>query len=240
MPTSPDNDSSDDDSLWLRTRPSLLGRARDTPPGAGRDAAWRELIENYRRPITVCLRRRVSRHPDADVIVAEFFSYLYSEGVLERVDLAKGRFRAFLQGVMRNYVLSKIRQYRGLGGGDELEALLVVDPPAGAEVEEERTWARSLLDRAVEQLGVTRPRDQKLLLKVYGIHPHAPQDTARVAADAGLSVQAVHKAVSRARLALRRLLEAQIAQLVDGSADYEREKRALIGRLLEAQPDLLG
>ena len=228
------------DSLWRTTRVSVLERARGPGVGQGRDAAWQQLIADYRRPIRVCLERRVRRHPDRDAIVDEFFTYLFTADVLSKLDPARGRFRAFLQEVMRRYVLGKVREYERRGDDAGLERLLEVDPPSGTEVEEERTWARSILDRAVAELLTQRGRDGRMLLQYYGIHPYTPRNSATLADENGLSVEAVHKALSRARKQLQQLLEAQVAQLVDGTEDYESEKAALIGRLLEAQPGLLG
>jgi len=230
-----------DDSLWGEsTQPSLIRRAGTSRPGASRDAAWRELVERYRRPITVCVRRHVGRHPDADSLVAEFFAYLFTENVLDRLDAEKGRFRAFMQGVVRNFVRARQRREARAGGSDHAFDLLAVDLPPDAEIEEERTWARALLDEATRELVDLRPRDGRMLLQHYGLGQGAPRDVAMLASENDLTPNAVHQALHRARATLKDSLQRRIRDLVGSQSDYETEKRALVGRLLEARPDLLG
>lgn len=222
------------------TRWSLVCRASAPEPDGTREDAWRDLIERYRAPVRSSVRRRAYGHADADEIADDFFAYLFERDVLPRVDADAGKFRCFMQGVIRNYVRSALRMRRpqGVADLDDLDLGAPEETPA-LEAQEERDWAMGVLSQVTGGLLVASPRDGELLLRSYGVPPYPLTDRETLCAETGLSRNALYQAVHRGKARLRTLLEDEIRSMVVERGDHEEEVGLLIERLLETYPELV-
>jgi len=214
--------------------------------GRGEDIhqAWRLLIERYREPVRRSVRRHMGNHPDADQVAEDFFAYLFEQGVLPRADPKMGRFRCFIQGVVRNYVRVLQRQGRRQMRERSAESMeeFLESPASGAvrfEQEEQADWARAVLENALAALRRRSPRDGLLLLQAYGIPPHARVSRAELGQEHELSPGALNVALHRARRELRVLLVAEIRRTVVSEEDFSEEQRLVYEHLLSAWPGLV-
>src|SRR5262249_42610948 len=186
----------------LETSPSLLERLR-----SGTDAdAWRRLVDVY-TPLLHCWLRRCSVQPtDADDIVQEVLGTLVRELPAFRYDPERGSFRAWLRTIFahRLQAFFRARQARpqpagGSEGGHMLEQL--ADPHSDLS----RLWDQEHDPHVARRLLAAIQPDfepttwlafQRTTLE--GIQP------AVVAAELGVTVNAVFIAKSRVLRRLRR------------------------------------
>lgn len=218
---------------------SLVLHAAGAEPGAEANECWRRLIERYRQPVRQAVRRRLRGHPQSDDFADDFFAYVFEEGLLGKADRDRGRFRCFMQGVLRRYVLQELRrraERRSVPLGD-LDVAAEDEP--SLEREEEAEWAAHVLQRAIEALLTRSPRDGELLLRAHGVPPFPQADVEALCSEFGLTRNAMHQAHHRARRTLRELVLAEIQSTVSSRADYEAERDVVVARLMEAAPDVL-
>lgn len=219
------------------TRWTIVRRVTD-----GSDVAWRELIERYREPIAGGVRRQLlrlapsMRPPDADEIVDDFFGWAFERGVIRRADTSQGRFRCFMQGVIKNYVFQALRA-RGTPAAELTETM---DESYGdkAGVQEEREWAESTLSRVIESMAREHPRDTELLLDAYGLGPRPIADRAELARRVDLTPNALDQVLFRARQRMRAFIECEIRDTVTGALGFSEEYETVVERLLEAHPQM--
>jgi DNA-directed RNA polymerase specialized sigma24 family protein len=228
--------------LWgPATNWSLIERARGRDGIDARVEAWRALVDRYTHPISVGLRRRLPSHLVEDG-ASTFLSYLFEKGLLERLDPERGRFRAFVQGVMRRWVKSYLRyEHRGQGVPLEDVGPVVVGGGRDPELErhEEDDWASQVLRHGLERLEQTTPDDARLLRAAYGLPPDESQVRDGLARAEGLTVNALNIRLHRARGRLRAAIDEELRALCSTEEAWEEERQLLIGRLLEAHPRLL-
>lgn len=202
--------------------------------------AWEELVDRYRVPIEKSLRRIIRSHPDAEEIVQDFFAYLYEKKLLPKADPKLGKFRCFLQGVIRNFARQRLRNSRSWtsikDGTPEPEAQY---GSSEFERQEEQEWAHGVLQNAVGRLLKAQPRDGELLLRCYGVVPYPETDRQALCQERGLSMNALNVAVHRARERLRGMLIDEVRQTVASAGDMEEEVQLVCERLLAAYPGLM-
>jgi len=233
---------------WRTTRWTLVQRAghddsQDARPG--RDQAWSELIDRYRDPVERTVRYWLRGNPQVDEAVDDFFTYLLVQRVLPKADRERGRFRCFLQGVIRRYVRHWRRASRpeGLGSAEDeddelLASVVAVDATDEVELAEERAWAEGLLEGALRTLCQEKPRDGTLLVQSLGLGAEAAPDRETLAASAGLKPNALDQALFRARSRLRDLVREAVEESVTTASDLEAEWQAIGARLRAAHPEL--
>ena len=139
----------------------VLASRRDSN---NRPAAIQRLCSAYWLPLYSYLRRRGHGPADAEDLTQGFFVYLIESDFLERPDPAKGRFRGFLVGALKFY-LSQHYERAGAqkrGGGVQFVDWASLDaegeytasdhPQLDPSEAYEKTWALTLLARALRQL----------------------------------------------------------------------------------------
>ncbi len=214
----------------------VSGRGGDVDP----EKAWLQLVERYRIPVKRLLRRLLRDDPTSDDAADEFFSYLFQKQILPKADPEQGRFRCYIQGVMKRYARSWQRATsmpRGLEDVDELD--VGTDGMSGElEREEELIWAEAVLDHALERLRRESAKDAELLVRFYGIGGVKASRGDEIAKEGGRKDNAVHVAVHRARGKLRQALLAELAPMVSTPEEFEQERQFLVTRLLAAHPGL--
>jgi RNA polymerase sigma-70 factor (ECF subfamily) len=189
----------------LETSPSLLERLR-TGPDAD---AWRRLVDLYTPLLHAWLRRCAIQQTDADDLVQEVLSTLVRELPAFRYDPERGAFRSWLRTILvhRLQAFYRTRQAHPQpeGGSDEARHLeQLADPHSDLS----RLWNEEHDRHVVHRLLQTiQPDFEPTTWRAFqrasldGIKP------ALVAAELGISVNAVFIAKSRALRRLRREME---------------------------------
>jgi RNA polymerase sigma factor (sigma-70 family) len=214
--------------------------------------AFERLAKAYWRPLYKFVCRRGHQPADAEDLVQGFFEFLIEKKPLESVDPARGRFRAFLLGVLRNFLANKhiSQQAQKRGGGrvpvplhdlppDQQAASGVVIDCSPDEVFD-ADWAEALVGHALAQLKAeydTAGRARVFERLNPYLSPLGCQSSyAAVTQDLGMSEEAVKMAVSRLRRRFRALLRSRIADTVSSQEDGAEEYRYL-SQVLICKPE---
>lgn len=204
-----------------------------------------ELLKTYWQPLYVFARRSGLDPHDAEDVVQGFCQTLIERESLKTAEASMGKLRSFLLGAFQNHLVSvqrrQSRQKRGGGAQvisiDDAEASLGVvsmesDTPDKAF---DRRWAHTLLNHVLERLGAEfteRGQDEAFqLLKTTLVWNGAQMSYEELGEKLGVSASAVAQKVKRLRARYRELLEAEIADTVDGP-EAMAEERAHLSRVL--------
>jgi RNA polymerase sigma-70 factor (ECF subfamily) len=224
-----------------RTQWSDVLKAAGRSPDATQ--AFDRLAKAYWRPLYEYVCRRGHQPGDAEDLVQSFFEFLIEKKPLESVDPAKGRFRAFLLGVLRNFLANKYvsQQAQKRGGGQvpvplhdlspEMQAAAGVAIDCSPDEVFDADWAEALVSHALAQLKVEYETAGRA--RVFEkLNPYlSPIDCqashAALAQELGMSEEAVRMAVSRLRRRFRALLRSRIAETVSSQEDVAEEYRYL-------------
>jgi RNA polymerase sigma-70 factor (ECF subfamily) len=231
---------------FASTRWSLVAAAgqRESPESA---AALASLCQLYWYPLYAYARRHLPTTEDAQDLTQGFFARLLEKEYLRQVDRQRGSFRSFLLTAFKHF-LTKERdraraQKRG-GGRSQLPLDFQVgerryqrEPAHAADAEAlyERRWALTLLEQTLAQLRdeLTRAGKGRLFEALKGTltGEDAPRPYAELAAEMGLSAEAIKVTVHRLRRRYGELLRTEIAQTVSSPEEIEDELRNLFAAL---------
>jgi DNA-directed RNA polymerase specialized sigma24 family protein len=214
--------------------------------GRGNTAMERQALETlcrvYWPPIYTFLRRSGHERQNAKDLAQGFFAYLLEEGLLEKANPERGRFRSFLLGTLKFFVSNQQAKERAIKRGGRVNFV-----PIDAETEDglfpnepithltperlfDRKWARSVLAEAMNRLAVEYRRGglagQFDLLQAH-LTGDAEEHLPALAARLGKSDGAARVLVFRLRNRFRRLIRAVIADTVSDLDQVERELRHL-------------
>ncbi|HYF36053.1 MAG TPA: hypothetical protein VD994_12235 [Prosthecobacter sp.] len=219
---------------------TLIGRLRsgvDTEKRQGLDM----LCTQYHYPLYCFLRRRGLSHHDAQDVLHDFLAKVLRLDVFAKADQAKGRLRTLLLTSLDRHVSTwagrKKRQPPTLS--EEAEAALGTDESRydrerfsdgdspGAVYD--RKWAQELLSRSLERLreqyaAAGKERQFQALKPVLlsgGSLKDA--DSAALAAELGLTPNALRVTLSRLLKDYRKSLKAEVAETVSSGTDVEKE-----------------
>jgi RNA polymerase sigma factor (sigma-70 family) len=210
---------------------------------AGSDSAARralgELCEMYYEPVVVFLRRHL-RDPDAARDVAhEFFAKVLEGRALGGVDRERGRFRSYLLGALKHFVMDRADRARAArrGGGAILETLEfeeVATPPAD-DLTFDRQWALTLIATALARIEAewvaAGKAAQFAVLKRWLIGGEVmPQ--ADAARELNIAEGTVKVAIHRLRQRFREVIRAEIEQTVPDRRDVDDELGHLLAVLV--------
>jgi RNA polymerase sigma factor (sigma-70 family) len=224
------------------TRWSLVVAAgqREAP---GSEAALATLCRIYWYPLFAYARRHSSRFEDAQDLTQEFFARLLEKDFLRQADQRRGRFRSFLLTAFKHFLANERERANAQkrGGG---RAPLPLDFPSGerrylaepsqdatAETAFDRAWALTLLEQALSRLREEQAAAGKARLfeclkeTLTGID--AARAYADLAAELGMSTEAIKVSVHRLRRRYGELLRAEIAQTVTTNDQIDDELRDL-------------
>lgn len=234
---------------FATTRWSLVAEARRQGTQGG--SALSDLCTAYWFPLYAFVRRRGRRHDDALDVTQSFFARLLEKGDLADVDQARGRFRSWLLASMTHF-LSNEHDYRTAAKRDQRRLLpleggeerLLPEPSHDVTAEDlyARRWALQLLERAVGKLRDECAESQRrsdlfervkhLLVGPEGEDP----DYAPIAAELGMTVNALKQSVFRLRRRLGALVREEIAETVERPEDVDAELRELLSALGHVDP----
>jgi RNA polymerase sigma-70 factor (ECF subfamily) len=203
--------------------------------------ALAELCSAYWYPLYSFIRRKGHPPDEASDLTQEYFTRLLEKPVIAAADRTKGRFRAFLRTDCQHFLIDQARKRIVRAkvvkavpidstGAENRYRLEPVDDMT-AERLFDRTWALTLLERALGLLGeeyAARGRaDIFDRLKVVLSQDKGAVKAADLAAQLGTTEGAVHTAVHRLRKRYREILQREIAATLDDPAEVNEEIRWL-------------
>jgi RNA polymerase sigma factor (sigma-70 family) len=241
-PTTPASTKSP--GIFVTTQWTQVLATRGDSPEARQ--ALSDLCAAYYTPVFILMRRASPSEEAARDLTQEFFARLLSRAGLGQVDPERGRFRFFLLGAVRHFLADvhdeQCRLKRGGGrvpisldaGTDsspDLEAAVTTAP--SLDLEFDREWAMTLLDRALDRLGREQAEagkgEQFPALKPWLTGDKQEVSLADLAARLGMGEGALRVALHRLRKRFRELVREEIAGTVGDSAHVREE----MGYLLE-------
>ena len=232
-------------AIFSTTNWSVVLEAQGQSPAA--QEALEKLCRTYWRPVYSFVRREGTGHEEAEDLTQAFFVLLLQRRNFADVRKEKGRLRSYLLTSLKHFLVSEHRRAvtvkRGKGQQPvRLEELTVAQrgdmEPAdhlSADRLYERRWALTLMEQVLRRL-----RDEydtagngalfNLLKQLLPDEPGAPS-RAEIAAQLGMTENAVRQALHRFRHRYQVLLREEIAHTVAIASDTEDELRYLISVL---------
>lgn len=216
-------------SLW-----STFLQAAD-PAAPGRREALDRLCRQYWSPVLGFIRA-TRRLPDADVhdLAQEFFVELLEGDMLRRYSAEGGKFRSYLCGAIKLFLLESARKAsaRKRGGGRSFFELQDYDEIPGAASPEEafdRQWTRTLLRMAVEDLREElEAAGRGTVFAVFDRYeldspPEGPPSYPALAAELGIKETDVDNHLRFCRRRMRELVAQRVRDTVATPEDARRE-----------------
>lgn len=215
--------------------------AAGTPDSPQAARALEKLCRTYWYPLYAYIRRRGYGPEDAQDLNQEFLTRLLTTHALGTVSPTKGRFRSFLLGALNHFLANEWDRARAQkrGGGRTVISLDAAETRYQAEPSEpmapdrifERQWALTLLEQVMIRLNEDyHAAGRASLFQALQIYltgeKHLPPYR-ETAAQLGLSVDAVTKAVERLRRRYGELLLEEIAHTAIDPAEVDDELRHL-------------
>ena len=227
---------------FATTHWTLVLEAQAESPAA--QEALEKLCRIYWPPIYSFLRRQGIGQEEAEDLTQGFFALLLQRRDLSAVRKEKGRLRSYLLASLKHYLIDERRRAMAIkrGKGERLiplEELSVeqrseMEPadPATAELIYERRWASTVLERVLNLLKdeYAATRNAALFDSLTQLLPDelgAPS-RAEIAAQFGMTENAVTQAFHRFRQRYQSLLRQEVAHTVATPGDIEDELRHLI------------
>jgi RNA polymerase sigma-70 factor (ECF subfamily) len=237
------NESAQDGRFaFTTTHWSVVLEAQGESPAA--QEALEKLCRVYWRPIYSFVRRQGAGPEEAQDLTQGFFALLLERRDLRTVRKEKGRLRSYLLSAVKHFLADEHRRAMAIkrGKGQRLIPLeelrseerggMEPSDPLTAERIYERRWASTLLDRVLSRLEEKyRSRGNAALFdsfnELLADEPGAPSH-ADIAAQLGMTENAVSQAFHRFRQSYQSLLREEIAHTVATPGDIENELRYLI------------
>ena len=230
---------------FTTTHWSVVLQAQDESPAA--QHALEKLCRTYWRPIYSFVRRQGLGPIDAEDLTQGFFAQLLERRDLSAVRREKGRLRSYMLAALKHFLADERRRAMAIkrGKGDRpipLEDLGVgewmnmeLSDSLTAERIYERRWAATVLDRALELLKqeYTATANAVLFDSLAQLLPDEPgaPSRAEIAAQFGMTENAVAQAFHRFRQRYQTLIRQEVAHTVATPADIDEELRYLIAVL---------
>jgi RNA polymerase sigma factor (sigma-70 family) len=227
---------------FTTTHWSVVLDAQSESPAA--QEALEKLCRIYWRPIFSFVQRQSVGLEEAEDITQGFFALLLERKSLNAVRKEKGRLRSYLLGALKHFLADERRRAMAIkrGKGQRLIPLeeLSVDErmemepadPVTAEMIYERRWASTVLERVLDLLKdeYRAAGNSALFNSLTQLLPGEPGalSQADIAAELGMTENAVRQAFHRFRQRYQLLLRQEIAQTVATPGDIEDELRHLI------------
>jgi RNA polymerase sigma factor (sigma-70 family) len=229
-------------AAFTTTHWSVVLEAQGESPAA--QEALEKLCRTYWRPIYAFLRRQGFGPEEAEDITQGFFAQLLERRKFSAVRQEKGRLRSFLLGALKYFLADEQRRAMAIkrGKGQRLIPLedlrsderIEMEPadPMTAEMISERRWALTVLQQVLDRLkNEYRTADNAALFdslkQLLPDEPGSPSQ-AEIAAQLGMTENALRQAFYRFRQRYQSLLREEIAHTVATPGDIEDELRHLI------------
>ncbi|WP_035605907.1 sigma-70 family RNA polymerase sigma factor [Haloferula sp. BvORR071] len=201
--------------------------------------ALAQLCEFYYGPVLAFLRREGRDEDKAKELAHGFFNKILAGDFLEDAGRDRGRFRSYLLGALKHFLMNCRRDEARAKRGGEIEHLPLEDddwqaPPA-SDAFFDREWALSIVEHAlhtVEQEEIAAGKAaQFAALKPWldaGGTAGSQEDCAR---ELGISTGALKVAIHRLRKRFRELVRQEVAATLHDPIDLDEEMRHLVEAL---------
>jgi RNA polymerase sigma factor (sigma-70 family) len=203
------------------------------------------LCARYWPAIYTFLRRKGHEHHNAEDFTQQFFVRLLASDAFSNADRTKGRFRSFLLGALKHFLVDEARkassQKRGgrlivtpieLAAAEEW-SLQEPDPNLTAEEAYDRRWAATILHLAFQRLRADFVAADQLdrfeVLKSFLSEEAGPGSYDRVGRELRMTPKAIGVAVSRLRQRYRQLVRREVADTLVDPEQTDQELRELFG-----------
>jgi len=229
-------------AVFATTHWSLVLEAQGESPAA--QDALEKLCRTYWRPVYAFLRRQGVGPEEAEDITQGFFAQLLERRKFSSLRKEKGRLRSFLLGALKYFLADERRRAMAVKRGkgqrliplEELRAdeRIEMEPadPMTAEMIYERRWALTVLEQVLDRLKkeYRTAGNAALFDSLKELLPDEPgsPSQAEIAAQLGMTENAVRQAFYRFRQRYQSLLREEIAHTVATPGDIEDELRHLI------------
>jgi RNA polymerase sigma factor (sigma-70 family) len=230
---------------FVTTQWSVVLTAQGSSPAA--DAALEMLCRRYWRPLFGFVRRRGFGHQEAEDLTQGFFARLLERRDLDAVRKEKGRLRSYLLVALKHFLANEWQRANAIKRG-EGKRLLSLDEmredergpfeptdPQTAEQIYQRAWANTVLNQVLARLQQEYDAaDNAKLFERFKVLLAAESDRpsqAEMAAELGMTENALKQAFHRFRERYRQALREEIAHTVATPGDVEDELRHLIAVL---------
>ena len=232
-------------AVFATTQWSVVLAAQGRSPAA--DEALEKLCRTYWWPLYGFVRRNGYKPEEAQDLTQGFFALLLERRDLDVVRREKGRLRSYLLVSLKNFLAKARRRELTMKRG-EGQALVPLDELLARERADlepadtlsadriyERRWALTLLEQVLTRLesDYQSAGNAKLfdsLKEFLSDEPDRPSQ-AEVAAEFGMTENALKQAFHRLRQRYQQLLRDEIAQTVTVPGDVEDELRHFISVL---------
>jgi hypothetical protein len=213
--------------------------SRILAPNGGRDLDG--LARAYERPIRAWLAARLRcRLDDANDATQEAFAWLLGNGLFDKADPARGRFRGFLKRALANFATEQWRRQHAQkrGGCVELTTFDATGEPidASARTPDEvldEAWRRELLVAAQAQLQreleAAGHAVRWALFRDYFLADGDAPDHAMLATRHGITRTDVSNWLDHAKRRYRTILRDRVADTVRDADELDAELRWLFG-----------
>jgi len=211
------------------------------------DRALAQLCQNYWVPLYAYLRKKGHQPADAEDIVQAFLARLIEKTALAAADPNRGRFRSFLISSLQNFVANLHDQGLAQKRGGNLKKFSLDFSTAEETCHREpwtdlapekifdRRWAIELLNLVLSRLQREHAESGKeeLFRRLSPCLTGGSENVAyaKLAADLGISSDAVKMTVSRLRKRYRAVLREAIADTVASPEEIDDEIRHLFEAL---------
>jgi len=215
--------------------------------GHGTDMCAKEALERlcgtYWRPLYFFVRSSGYDEETAKDLTQAFFERLLEKDYVKDADAARGRFRTFLLAALKHFLANEWDRTKTVKRGGLCRFVPLETTIAETELQRgarrdldpeqlfERRWAMALLDQVHQELAAEQVANGKTALfstlQVYLTGDKERPPYAAAAAQLGLSVEAVRKAVERLRQRYGQLLRQAVAQTVSSAEETDVELRHL-------------
>jgi RNA polymerase sigma-70 factor (ECF subfamily) len=227
---------------FAETHWSMVLAAGDSA-SPGSVEAMEKLCRTYWYPLYAFVRRRGCAEHDAKDLTQGFFAHLLERHAFRSVVQNRGKFRSFLLKSLKNYLTDEHERQCALkrGGGEMLISIDAQEAehryqhePAASETPEklfEQRWAFALLDAALSRLDQEYAASGKgplfTQLRGFLVHGAHSKTHAQIAAQIGMSEEAVKKASQRLRQRYQQIIREEIGRTVATASEIEEEMRYL-------------
>ena len=227
---------------FFTTRWTCVARSKGDSEEAR--AALAELCDSYYAPVHAFIRASVQDADAAQELTQAFFARVLERSAFEGADPEKGRFRSYLLGAVKHFLLETRRNRRARKRGGDREHVAIrgatdtspgVDPidPKSLPADEEfdRRWALTLLTRALkrleEELVDQEKADHFQILKPWLTGDHEGLRQATAAEALGISENAAKVAIHRLRRRFRNAVKEEVAHTLTESSQLPEELQHL-------------
>ena len=234
-------------SAFATTRWTMVMRAKGNVPEAR--AALGDLCEAYWKPVFLFLRDEGRVEDESRELAQAFFAKMLAGNGIREVHPAKGRFRSYLLGSLKHFLINQRRDANRekRGGGASVESieasgsetspgLQVADPAATlGDAWFDRHWALAVMDRGLnavrESFEASGKGTQFEVLKPWLMGDADGLSQQQAAAQLGMTSGAVKVAIHRLRQKFGEAIRQEIAETVDTEEEIAGELRYLIEAL---------